>query len=155
MVETTGCPLDEIDRYKVPTDLSLPGCLTQIQSIEDPIEPAVLGLNENAAILRNTNDSLDFLEGVLATQPQVEKHCTENSKYIFPEMKLRFLVPNFYIHVSGSDLYIFTIGLIWNLYFPALCERALSSTAGVERRAGNCRPAGLAAFPYPPLRFCG
>jgi hypothetical protein len=72
MVETTGCPLDEIDRYKVPTDLSLSGCLTQIQSIEDPIEPAVLGLNENAAILRNTNDSLDFLEGVLATQPQVE-----------------------------------------------------------------------------------
>jgi hypothetical protein len=76
MVETTGCPLDEIDRYKVPTDLSLPGCLTQIQSIEDPIEPAVLGLNENAAILRNTNDSLDFLEGVLATQPQVEDFAT-------------------------------------------------------------------------------
>ncbi len=37
-------------------------------------------------------------------------HCTENSKQIFPEMKLRGLVPNVYIHVSVSDLYIPTIG---------------------------------------------
>jgi hypothetical protein len=36
--------------------------------------------------------------------------CTENSKQIFLEMKLRGLVPNFYIHVSVSDLYIPTIG---------------------------------------------
>jgi hypothetical protein len=34
------------------------------------------------------------------------QHCTENSKQIFPEMKLRGLVPNFGIHV-----YIPTIGL--------------------------------------------
>ena len=33
-------------------------------------------------------------------------HCTENSKHIFPGMKLHGLVPNFYIHVSVSDLYI-------------------------------------------------
>jgi hypothetical protein len=37
-------------------------------------------------------------------------HCTENLKQIFPEMKLLDLVPNFYIHVSVSDLYIPTIG---------------------------------------------
>jgi hypothetical protein len=30
-------------------------------------------------------------------------HCTENSKQIFPEIKLRGLVSNFYIHVSVSD----------------------------------------------------
>ncbi len=35
--------------------------------------------------------------------------CTENSKQIFPEMKLRGLVPNFLTHVSVSDLYIPTI----------------------------------------------
>jgi hypothetical protein len=34
---------------------------------------------------------------------------TEKSKKIFPEMKLRGLVPIFYIHVSVSDLYIHTI----------------------------------------------
>ena len=72
MIETPGCPLDEIDRYKVPTDLSLNSCLAAIDLIEDPIEPAVLGLNENAAILRNANDSTVFLDGVLATQPQLE-----------------------------------------------------------------------------------
>ncbi len=33
-------------------------------------------------------------------------HCPENSKQIFPEMKLRGLVPNFETHVSVSDLYI-------------------------------------------------
>jgi hypothetical protein len=36
----------------------------------------------------------------------VTLRCTENPIYVFPEMKLRCLVPNFYIHVSVSDLYI-------------------------------------------------
>jgi hypothetical protein len=30
--------------------------------------------------------------------------------YIFPKKELRALSPNFYIHVSGSDLYILQIG---------------------------------------------
>ncbi len=38
-------------------------------------------------------------------------HCTENTIFVFPEMKLRGLVPNDYIHVSSSDLYIPRIGL--------------------------------------------
>jgi hypothetical protein len=58
-------------------------------------------------------------------------------------MKQRSLAPNFYIRISGSYLYIPTIDLIWNLYFPALRERTLSSTAGAERRAGNCRQAAV------------
>ncbi len=33
-------------------------------------------------------------------------HWTKNPIYVFPEMKLRGLVPNSYIHVSVSDLYI-------------------------------------------------
>ncbi len=38
-------------------------------------------------------------------------HSIENSKQIFLEMKLRgLLFPNFYTHVSVSDLYIPTIG---------------------------------------------
>jgi hypothetical protein len=37
-------------------------------------------------------------------------HCTENQIYVFPEMKLRGIVPDSYIHVSVSD----RIGLpIW------------------------------------------
>jgi hypothetical protein len=40
----------------------------------------------------------------------LQMHCTENLKQIFPEMKLRGLVPNFYIHVSVSDLHIPMIG---------------------------------------------
>ncbi len=35
-----------------------------------------------------------------------EIHCTENLIWVFPEMKLRGLVPYSYIHVSLSDLYI-------------------------------------------------
>ncbi len=41
----------------------------------------------------------------------MQRQYTENSKQIFPEMKLRGLVPNSYIHVSVRDLYIHTIGL--------------------------------------------
>ncbi len=41
-------------------------------------------------------------------------HCTKNPIYVCPEIKLRGLVPNSYIHVSVSDLYIHRIGLpIW------------------------------------------
>ncbi len=39
----------------------------------------------------------------------LQMHCTEYWKQIFPEMKLRSLVPNVYIHVFVSDLYISTI----------------------------------------------
>ncbi len=41
-------------------------------------------------------------------------HYTENPIYVFPEMKLRGLVPNSYDYVTVSDLYIPRIGLpIW------------------------------------------
>ncbi len=56
-------------------------------------------------------------------------------------MKLRGLVPIFNIHVSGIDLYIPTISLIWNLDFPVLRKRTLCSNAGAERRAVNYRQA--------------
>jgi hypothetical protein len=39
-------------------------------------------------------------------------HCTENARQIVPEMKLRILVPNFYIHVSVNDLHIPTICML-------------------------------------------
>ncbi len=37
-------------------------------------------------------------------------HCKEMWIYVFPEKELRGLSPNFYIHVSVSDLYIPTFG---------------------------------------------
>jgi hypothetical protein len=39
----------------------------------------------------------------------LQMHCTENSKQIFPEIKLHGIFPNFCIHLSVSDLYIPTI----------------------------------------------
>jgi len=36
-------------------------------------------------------------------------HCKEDPIYVFPQIKLRGIVPNFHIHVSVSDLYIPTI----------------------------------------------
>jgi hypothetical protein len=33
-------------------------------------------------------------------------HCTKNPIYVFPEIKLCGLIPNAYIHVFVSDLYI-------------------------------------------------
>ncbi len=45
-----------------------------------------------------------FLE---CTVKLATSHRTENVKQILPEMKLRGLIPNFLIHVSVSDLYIF------------------------------------------------
>jgi hypothetical protein len=44
--------------------------------------------------------------------PTLQRHCKENLKQIFPEIKLRGLVSNFHIHISVSDLYMYihTIG---------------------------------------------
>ncbi len=50
-------------------------------------------------------------------------HCTENSKQIFPEMKLRDLVPNFCIHISVSNLYIPMIGPPILLYWACGTDR--------------------------------
>jgi hypothetical protein len=47
---------------------------------------------------------------VEATGTSSVHHCTENLKHIFPEMKLCGLIPNVYIHVLVSDLYIPLIG---------------------------------------------
>jgi hypothetical protein len=39
-------------------------------------------------------------------------HCKQDPIYVFPEMKLRGLVPSFQIRVFASDLYIPTTGPI-------------------------------------------
>ncbi len=43
-----------------------------------------------------------FHYGLLSPQVHIV-HCTKNSIYIFPEMKLRGLDPNSYIHVYSQD----------------------------------------------------
>ncbi len=69
-------------------------------------------------------------------------------------MKLHSLNPNFYIHVSGSDLYIPTIGLI-SLYSCIAWENSqlnrMSGGEGREQLLTHC----LAAVPYLSLRSCG
>jgi hypothetical protein len=40
--------------------------------------------------------------GVMKAYPTLQRRCTENSKQIFPKMKLLGLVANSYIHVSVS-----------------------------------------------------
>jgi hypothetical protein len=69
--------------------------------METKFEKAVHSSSERPYINENS-DSISL--------PSLQMHCTENSKQIFPEMKLCGLVPNFYIHVTVSDLNIPTIG---------------------------------------------
>jgi hypothetical protein len=45
-------------------------------------------------------------------------------------------------------------GIIWNLCFPVLCERTFGSTAGAERRAGNCRKAEVGGSSLPSVSSC-
>jgi hypothetical protein len=42
--------------------------------------------------------------------PELQRQNAENLKQIFPEKEYRGLSPNFYIHVSVSDLYFPTMG---------------------------------------------
>jgi hypothetical protein len=50
-----------------------------------------------------------FIEMVVnTTYSLLQRYYTENSKKIFPEMKLRGLIPNSYIHVSVRKYKSFT-----------------------------------------------
>ncbi len=64
-------------------------------------------------------------------------------------MKLHSLVPKIYIHISRSDIYIPTIGLLWNLYFSVLSEKELSAQPQ-ERREGH-RTAAKQWYPALPF----
>jgi hypothetical protein len=89
--------------------------------------PMILSSGLSLGLLASSLDHWVEVEGgcveysFLYTRFRLTPHCTENLKQIFPEMKLHRLIPNSYIHVSGSDLYILTIGLICNLIhsYPA------------------------------------
>ena len=48
--------------------------------------------------------------GPIKHQRNNRLHCRQDRIYVFPEMKLSGLVPNFHTHVSVSNLYIPTIG---------------------------------------------
>jgi len=50
-------------------------------------------------------NSVVFIDTVIAPL-----HCKEDPIYLFPEIKLRGLVPGFHIHTSVSDLYFLRIG---------------------------------------------
>jgi hypothetical protein len=49
---------------------------------------------------------------VKIVQATLQRQNTEISKQIFPEKEYRGLGPNIHIHVSVSDLYFPTIGLL-------------------------------------------
>jgi hypothetical protein len=84
-------------------------------------------------------------------------HCTENLQHIFSEMKLHGLAPHFYIHVSGNELCIPMIGLIWNLYFPEqYCMRELSAQLQELREGqGTAAKLWLVTIPCHPIESWG
>ena len=55
--------------YTIPADVSRTGCLQAIESMPEIPLPEAMGLNENAAISRDTKDSEKLLTGVRLTQP--------------------------------------------------------------------------------------
>ncbi len=63
----------------------------------------------------------------------LQKHCTENSKQIFSEMKLRCFVSNFYIRVFLSELYISTIGSHILLQQNRWTDRGINEWGNWER----------------------
>jgi hypothetical protein len=49
-------------------------------------------------------DSAAFMHLSVGERGEGRLHCTENLIYVFPEMKVHGLVPNFLIHLSVSDV---------------------------------------------------
>jgi hypothetical protein len=88
--------------------------------VPEIIDPVFAKTSQNARFLLSENDrfGLVFVKtGSINSSTggktlALQRHYTENSKQIFPEMKLRGLDPNSYIYVSVSDIYIYMIGLL-------------------------------------------
>ena len=82
-------------------------------------------------------------------------HCTKNLKYIFLEMKLCGLVPNFHIHESVIN-YSHDRSYLESLLYFLYCVRELSAQPQ-KRREGQETAAKqwLTAVPCPILRSCG
>jgi hypothetical protein len=57
----------------------------------------------------------------------LQRHCCENLKQIFPEMKLCGLVPNSYIHVSVRDIHVFP-GSVCLFCFGLICKHSKLDT---------------------------
>jgi hypothetical protein len=55
--------------YKIPEDVSRTSCLAAIEAMPEVPLPEAMGLNENAAISRDTGDSEKLISGVRLTQP--------------------------------------------------------------------------------------
>ncbi len=66
-----------------------------------------------------------ILENCSPPLHSLQRQNAENSKQIFPEKEYRGLSPNFYIHVSVSELYIPTMGL------PFLLEEICGPILGI------------------------
>ncbi len=81
------------------------------------------------------------------------KHCSEDLKDIFPEMKLRSLVPNFYIHIYS--IYIFLQSVLFGISTFLYCVRELSAQPQEQREwQGTAAKQWLSAVPCPPLYSC-
>ncbi len=83
-------------------------------------------------------------------------HCTEKLLTLFPEMKLRELAPNFYIHVLYlRATYVFPWKVLFRISIFLHCMRELSAQPK-ERREGQGTAAKQwwRAVPCPPLRSC-
>ncbi len=80
-------------------------------------------------------------------------HSLENSKHLFPEVKLCGLVSIFYIHVSGM-IYIFPWLVFFGISIFLYCVQELSAQPQERREGQGTATSWLAAVPCPLLCFC-
>ena len=73
-------PDDSAPLYKIPAELDHNYVVDFIRRLPVATLPQGLGLNENSAIAKNTKESLRLLNGVLMTQPQLEKRKPDDDR---------------------------------------------------------------------------
>ena len=91
VADTVGHLLSPSGTYAVPADTTLAGCQAAVAGLPDSVMPEAVGLPDNSAMTRNWRDSRQLLEGVLATQPQVEVGDQERGREGIMEQVVGYL----------------------------------------------------------------
>ena len=127
--------------YKIPDDVSLSHCQAHIAGLAPVTRPQALGLNDNAAVAKNAEDSRRLLSGVLLAQPQAtalrrlrrgpEAVSADESKFIDEDLTAQAVLTKVKNDLLAKIPQDFDLDAVFEA-FPVTYEDSINMTLTLE-----------------------